>query len=371
MKKLNVNWNQWGSRFIFWMSIIIATLIILNYQIVLNHLGRFLHILAPFVIGFIFAYLLSGLQNRFKILLEKIPLPAIQSASHPLSIVVLYLSILFLLFIMLSYLIPLIIKNINDLIAAMPQIQESVIRYVQELEERGILRQIPFERFLSELTKKFSTENFSANWLQVVSSLGGLTINLSSFVLNSFLSIVVSIYVLIYKDSIVNFVSLVSQKLMSKTVFENSKRWIHTTHVVFYKFISSQFLDACVIWILSTIILSLFQVKYAITLGLLLGICNMIPYFGAIFASLVTGVVTLFTGGLSKAITILLALLILQQIDGNVIGPRIMGGALNINPIIIIVSITIGGAYFGIVGMFLAVPIAAIIKIMVSEWLAA
>ena len=91
MKKLNVNWNQWGSRFIFWMSIIIATLIILNYQIVLNHLGRFLHILAPFVIGFIFAYLLSGLQNRFKMLLEKIPLPAIQSASHPLSIVVLYL----------------------------------------------------------------------------------------------------------------------------------------------------------------------------------------------------------------------------------------------------------------------------------------
>ena len=87
---------------------------------------------------------------------------------------------------MLSYLIPLIIKNINDLIAAMPQIQESVIRYVQELEERGILRQIPFERFLSELTKKFSTENLSANWLQVVSSLGGLTINLSSFVLNSF-----------------------------------------------------------------------------------------------------------------------------------------------------------------------------------------
>lgn len=371
MKKLNVHWNQWGSKFIFCMSIIIATLIILNYQIVLNHLGGFLHILSPFILGFIIAYLLNGLQNRFKILLEKIPIRRIQSASHSLSILVLYLSILFLLFILLSYLIPLIIKNINDLIAAIPQIQETVLRYTQELEERGILKQVPLEQFLSELTNQISTDNLSSNWLQVVSSLGGLTKNLSSFVLNSFLSIVVSIYVLIYKDSIFRFVSLVAQKLMSKTVFENSKRWIHTTHVVFYKFISSQFLDACIIWFLSTIILSLFQIKYAITLGLLLGICNMIPYFGSIVASLITGLVTLFTGGLSKAITILLALLVLQQIDGNVIGPRIMGGALNINPIIIIVSITIGGAYFGIVGMFLAVPIAAILKIMVSEWLSA
>ena len=81
--------------------------------------------------------------------------------------------------------------------------------------------------------------------------------------------------------------------------------------------------------------------KFAVTLGILLGICNMIPYFGSIFASIVA-VITLFTGGVTQAITVLLVLLILQQIDGNIIGPRIMGDALNVNPILIIVSITIG-----------------------------
>ena len=119
----------------------------------------------------------------------------------------------------------------------------------------------------------------------------------------------------------------------------------------------------------STILLSILNVKFAVTLGILLGICNMIPYFGSIFASIVAGVITLFTGGVTQAITVLLVLLILQQIDGNIIGPRIMGDALNVNPILIIVSITIGGAYFGVLGMFLAVPVAAIIKIIVSEWL--
>lgn len=111
------------------------------------------------------------------------------------------------------------------------------------------------------------------------------------------------------------------------------------------------------------------NVRFSVTLGILLGICNMIPYFGSIFASVVTAIISFFTGGLSHAVSVLVALIILQQIDGNIIGPRIMSGALNLNPIIIIISISVGGAYFGIIGMFLAVPIAAILKIIVMNWL--
>ena len=138
---------------------------------------------------------------------------------------------------------------------------------------------------------------------------------------------------------------------------------------LFRKFITSQFLDACIIAFLSSIILSVLGVPFAITLGLVLGLANMIPYFGSIFASIFVAIVTLFTSGPSLAFAALIALTILQQIDGNVIGPRIMAGALKLNPIIIIISITIGGAYFGILGMFLAVPIAAIIKIITMNWL--
>ena len=124
-------------------------------------------------------------------------------------------------------------------------------------------------------------------------------------------------------------------------MYKQTQTWLNTTNKIFYKFISRQFLDACIIGVSSTILLSILNVKFAVTLGILLGICNMIPYFGSIFASIV-GVITLFTGGVTQAITVLLVLLILQQIDGNIIGPRIMGDALNVNPILIIVSITIG-----------------------------
>ena len=93
----------------------------------------------------------------------------------------------------------------------------------------------------------------------------------------------------------------------------------------------------------------------------------MIPYFGSLIGSGVTAIITIFTGGLQLALITALSLLILQQIDGNFIGPRIMGDALKLNPMLIIISITIGGAYFGILGMFLSVPAAAMLKLFVND----
>lgn len=204
-----------------------------------------------------------------------------------------------------------------------------------------------------------------------LASLGIFAKNISVGVLNTFLAFVISIYALIFKDSLLGFFAQVSKKILSEKTFKRSKTLVQRTNEIFYKFIICQFIDACILGVLSTIILSLLGVKFAVTLGILLGICNMIPYFGSIFASIVTMIITFFTGGLSLAIATIISLLILQQIDGNIIGPRIMGGALNLNPILIILSITVGGAYFGVLGMFLSVPVAAILKILVMNWLEA
>src|SRR5699024_1898960 len=208
-----------------------------------------------------------------------------------------------------------------------------------------------------------------SQWAQTLLSLGELTKNLSSLVFNAFLSLIISIYALVFKDSILSFTDKLAQKIFSKRIYQESKKWLQTTHLVFYRFISSQFIDACIMGILATLLLTILEVPFAVTLGILLGICNMIPYFGSIFASIVTTVITFFSGGWQLALTALFSLLILQQIDGNFIGPRIMSGALDLNPIIIIISITIGGAYFGVLGMFLAVPVAAILKIVTTNWL--
>ncbi len=369
LQKIKIDWNYWLTRFLFVMAIVVGYKLITNYQILMDSLSNLISVLSPFIIGFIFAYLLNGAQKRLELLFQNIKLSFIKNHSRGISVLVLYLIIFYLFFLALNYVIPLMIDNIVDLLGLLPQFYDYLMGIIAKLESEGVFESLNLEEFLQSLTSDYSPENLLQQWSQALTSLGAITRGLSSFVFNGFLALIISIYTLVFKDSILSFIDKLGKKTLSDKIYQNSKIWLQTTNTIFYKFISSQFLDACIIGVFATIILYLLNVPFALTLGILLGICNMIPYFGSIFASVVTTIITFFSADLQLAITVLISLLILQQIDGNVIGPRIMSGALNLNPIIIIISITVGGAYFGVLGMFLAVPIAAILKIVTMNWL--
>jgi predicted PurR-regulated permease PerM len=117
-----------------------------------------------------------------------------------------------------------------------------------------------------------------------------------------------------------------------------------------------------------TSLLLLFKVPYAFLLGFFAGILNFIPYLGSLIAVLMIFILTILTGGFGKAIQVLIPLFVFQQLDANFIEPRIMGFNLKINPLLVIFSVVVGGAYFGVVGMFLAVPIATIIKQLLTQY---
>ena len=118
-----------------------------------------------------------------------------------------------------------------------------------------------------------------------------------------------------------------------------------------------------------TVAMSIMGIKYAPVLGFLIGLFNMIPYVGAIIATVVAAIVTLITGGVAQTIWMLVVVIILQQIDANIINPKIIGQSLKISPLLVIFAITVGGAYFGILGMFLAVPAIAVIRILVEDYI--
>lgn len=369
MKKIEIDWNYWIVRFIFVVVVIVGFQLIMNVQVLMDGIGRFLGVLSPFIFGFIAAYLLNGAQKKIEILVKKINIIGVQKRSRGISVLILYTVSLLLIFLILNYLVPLIIQNIIDVIHLLPAFYGSMLEFATRLEDKGIIELIKLEDLFKSFTSSYTPEKILMQSTASLASLGLFAKNISIGVLNTFLAFVISIYALIFKDSLLGFFSQVSKKILSDKTYNRSKLLVQRTNEIFYKFIICQFIDACILGVLSTIILSLLGVRFAVTLGILLGICNMIPYFGSIFASIVTMIITFFTGGLNLAIATIVSLLILQQIDGNIIGPRIMGGALNLNPILIILSITVGGAYFGVLGMFLSVPIAAILKILIMNWL--
>jgi len=111
------------------------------------------------------------------------------------------------------------------------------------------------------------------------------------------------------------------------------------------------------------------KVKYGIALGVMIGVFNLIPYFGAIIAVVAAALITILTGGWEQAIIMVIVTTVLQQIDANIINPRITSNKLDISPLLVIFAVTVGGAYFGVIGMFLGVPIAVLIKTVLEDYI--
>lgn len=157
--------------------------------------------------------------------------------------------------------------------------------------------------------------------------------------------------------------------IFKKETYETIDKYFTKANQVFFTFISSQLLDAVIVGILTTIAMMILKVKYAPLIGFTIGLFNMIPYIGAIVAVSIGILVTFITGGFGKALAMAVVVIILQQIDANIINPRIVGNSLKINPLLVIFAITIGGAYFGMLGIFLSVPVIAVVKLLLDDFI--
>ena len=189
------------------------------------------------------------------------------------------------------------------------------------------------------------------------------------FIFDAFIAIIVSIYILLQRSQIVGFLSRLTNAIFKEDTYLKIKKYFIKGNTVFFKFLTSQVLDAILVGILVSIAMSILGVKYSVLLGFMIGLFNLIPYFGAIVAVIIAVLITILTGGFGKALLMAIVVIILQQIDANIINPKIVGDSLEISQLLVIFAVTIGGAYFGILGMFLAVPVVAILKLIIDDFI--
>ena len=193
-------------------------------------------------------------------------------------------------------------------------------------------------------------------------------IDIFSGIFDVFVSIVVSVYILLQRDLIVKAMRRFARAIFKKDMYETINRYFTKANEVFFTFITSQLLDALIVGIMTTVAMMILKVSYAPLIGFMIGLFNLIPYIGAIVAVAIGILITLITGGFGKALAMAIVVIVLQQIDANIINPKILGSSLETSPLLVLFSITIGGAYFGIMGMFLGVPIAVVIKTILTDF---
>lgn len=367
MENKNKNWQRW----LFWFSLAIAVVAVYKvldkFEAIAGGIKNFLGVISPFLVGILIAYILYVPCQKIEQLYKKVKKPKfISKKSRALSILTVYLIALILIIILINVILPPVIQSIVDLANNFGTYYNIAVEKINTLPEDSIFKSEIAQKVIKEiqnidLTKIINTEALTSYVQNIVQMLGGI--------FDVFVSIVVSVYILNSRKQIINFFRRLLGAIFKQRTYENIDKYFNRTNQIFFKFLASQILDAIVVGILTSIGMWVLGVKYAVLLGFMIGLSNIIPYFGAIIGVIIATIITFFTGGITQAIWMVVVVTILQQIDANIINPKIVGDSLKISPLLVIFAVTLGGAYFGVLGMFLAVPVIAVLKLIVDDFI--
>lgn len=366
-EKKNENWKNWIAIFIVGLLLILVYKLLDNFTQIGEWIGTLFSVLAPFLVGLLIAYLLympcRGIENLYKKTKKK---NFIHKHARVLSVATVYIIALLIIIIALTFVIPAVIDSAIEFVNNIQNYYNQALQAIDQLPAESFFKSEIVTNAIEKI-QNIDLERFTS-LESIISYLKG-AVNIVSGVFNAFVTFVVSIYILVERKQILNFLKRLCRAIFKKDTYLKLGTYFNRSNEIFFRFLATQFLDAIIVGVLTSIAMSIIGVRYAVLLGFMIGLFNLIPYFGAIIAVIVAVIVTIFTGGFGKAIVMAIVVIVLQQIDANVINPKIVGSSLKMSPLLVIFAVTVGGAYFGVLGMFLAVPIMAVIKLLVTEFI--
>ena len=352
-------------RWIYWVSIGTVLIIIYkfldNFSGIGNWISNLLSILAPFVAAILLSYILYKPCAK----VEKV-IKGKSKHARGISVFIVYIVFAACLFFVLNFIIPALFESITDLVSNAQSYYNTITTNEVETTWTPFIQ----DNILKPIVDYIQTLDFKSMitidkiWEYASSAFG-----IVRFLLNCFIATICSIYILLEREEIVRFIEKLAKASMNEKGYKRFNRYFSNGNQIFFNFISSQMIDAIVVSIIMSIVMIILNIKYAVLLGVMIGVFNLIPYFGAIVAVIIAGLITVLTGGWQQALIMVAIIIIVQQLDANIINPKITGSKLNVSPLLVIFSVTLGGAYFGIIGMFIAVPVAVLIKLIVNDYI--
>lgn len=367
MEELKQGWKKRISWLIIAIIVVFFYKMLDNFSNIQEWFVSFMKILKPFMVGLLLSYILYIPCKKIECLLNKSKIKIIAKKSRGLSVVLTYILLVLILIVVINCIFPILKESFIELFNNIPNYYDIIVNKISEIPQDSFLNNDTVKDVISEVQNVDVKQFININNGKIVEYAKNL-INVFLGLFDLFVATVVSVYILLQRTTIINFLRKLTRAIFKKETFDAIDKYFIRANQVFFTFITSQLLDAIIVGILTTVAMIILKVKYAFLLGFLIGLFNMIPYIGAIVAVAIGIVITLITGGIGQTVIMAVVVVILQQIDANIINPKIIGSSLEVSPLLVIFAITIGGAYFGIIGMFLAVPIAVVIKTVLEDY---
>lgn len=348
---------------------VVLALAILFPGVLIRIFKEFFGAISPVIFGFVIAYLLHPICRFFD---QKVLRFLHKKKQRPRMVRALAV---FLTFLVTAAVIALFIGMV------VPQIKASYLDLEKKFDGYVQNASVWLENFLRELTDDgeinaldallnidpvFDTlEKLINNSFSAIGNLADTVVSYSSKIVSIVARIVISlifaVYFLLQKEKLQDGISELSDMLLPQKLNHAARKWLTFTHEAFGGFIAGKLMDALLITLLNFIVFGLCGIPYYPLIALITGVTDMIPYFGP-FIGAVPSVFIILIADPIKVIWFIILVLVIQQIDGNLIGPKILGEKVGVDSLLIIIAITISGGLWGIVGMFIGVPVFTVLQ---------
>lgn len=348
-----------------------------NFSVVWNAICLVASIMTPFVIGFLFAYILNFpykffYNKAFKFLKGKKPF--LENMRKPLAIICTYASVVAVLGFLIAILVPQIADNITSLVERVPAYIDSIYKWLASMAEwlnhnynANIDIDASFAQLGQEIIKNLNgatIANMSKNFL--FDTLMPMITSTTAGIYNFVMGIVISVYFLSAKEMLCRQVKRMAVAFIPIKYLPKVYEVVDITDTKCGRFLVGDIIDAAFIGVLTFITMSIFQLPYAALIAVLIGVTNIIPFFGP-FIGAIPSAVILFLESPWDMIIFIAIVFVIQQLDGNLFKPKIIGSQVGLSSFWVLFSVIVGGSLFGMVGFILGTPIYAVIYTLIGK----
>lgn len=341
---------------------ILFYVLLMNFSAVRSRLDMFLGVLSPFVAGFVVAYLLNSPVKFFE---QKVYRRL--RWKRGLAIITVYLLAIALVAVLINMILPQVVSSITELVANLKGYIENLNNLVDqlvtrfELEGEGIdALVVSYEDLINKAARFVSA---------AIPEILNFGYAVGSGVVTALTALIASIYMLFGKHTLIN---QIRKGLFAVFSVEKVERFLHNcsrANSIFVGFINGKLIDSAIIGVLCFILCSILRIPYSLLVSVIVGVTNVIPFFGPFIGAIPSAMILLIVDPWA-ALRFVIMVILLQQFDGNILGPKILGDSTGISAIWVLVSIVVGGGLFGFVGMLLGVPTFAVIYMLTKEFVA-
>lgn len=349
--------------------------LIFRYQGLGAYWKDLMGILQPILIGIVIAYLINPVVRweekyllRFLSTHMKTEAGA-KKASRLLSIFGAILFVLIILAVLLNMVIPELFSSIRGLVVQLPSQVDEFSNWLQKY--MGEESELP--SYLEQMLNRIV--DFFENWVetdllpQTTNILASLTTGVISAVkvlLNVIIGVIISVYILMSKETFTGQAKKLVYALLPAAKGNVVVETVRKSNEIFGGFISGKILDSAIIGMLCFIGLTVLRMPYTVLVSVIVGVTNVIPFFGPYIGAIPSALLIMLADPM-KGLYFIIFIIVLQQLDGNIIGPRILGESTGLNSFWVVFAILVGSGLFGFIGILLGVPVFATIYYMVRK----